>query len=220
MELGVADQGAGFDLGATLRSLDERMKLGEREHGLAKVRRLAHELSSDTREPGLHSVRCDFYEQQRPKSLFDDFSWASSVILVNELPKVLWLGDEDYVGREVVNVLHSAVRRSIRPLLHCYMGRLALRPARYLCVEGRGGKIVTEVPPAFFDTVRSALETYFSEYFQSQKVILFADPDSRERFAEWAKDLGLLYFDSEAECRRALEAIDQDRFPSKASTRT
>ncbi len=219
VELGVTNQGAGFDLEAILKSLDERMKLGEREHGLARVRRLAHELSSYTQKPGWHFVRCDFYEQQRPQSVFDGFSWASPVILVNELPKVLWLGDEDYVGREVVNVLHGAVRRSIRPLLHSYMGRLAQRPARYLCVEGRGGKIVTETPPPFFDTVRSALETYFPEYFQNQKVILLAGPDSQDRFVEWAKDLGLLYFDSEAECRRALEAIDQDRLPSPASAR-
>jgi anti-sigma regulatory factor (Ser/Thr protein kinase) len=209
IQLCVADDGAGFDLKATLGQLRLMMKGGEREHGLLRVHRLSSLLAA-FRADQWHIVVVDIYEKDRPSSVFFEMPDVAPILLQYENPKLLWLGDQLHADWGVFTDLHHLAEDKNKSVLESYFAHLSDNNPKCLAIEVSGHKAPTEAFPFSLPSLRAALELYFDEFFSSGRVVFLAgdtEPFIRREVQEWAKAWRLDCCRHEEDARKAVRRI-------------
>ena len=186
---------------------------GDREHGLLKLARLTGNVHQATKyeDEGRHGVGTYVYELAPVHSrIFERFPFVGPVAVEYEWPRRFWVGDHLSIGDHFMASMRFGADRASRPLLDLYFDAIRGPGVSCLGVEYTGTIVPSEVGPQF-DPLMAALEVSFEPWFESGRVILFANTDETvvlSAMRDWAARWKLPCHEDWASCQEALLRLE------------
>jgi anti-sigma regulatory factor (Ser/Thr protein kinase) len=187
----VIQRGSSFDLSEALRTGRRAYQLGDREHGLVKIARLASHLKLDDAETaeGQVGLACSVYDLAPISSgVLGEFDFVAPASLEFDLPRRWVLGRDVHVARDLDAALEFAIAEPAPRLLDLYFSELQIPSNGYLGIEFAGRILPSEVGPISIDgevpstfptprshkVIEAAFEIRFRPLFESQRVVMHA----------------------------------------------
>jgi anti-sigma regulatory factor (Ser/Thr protein kinase) len=216
-----------FDLTAALATGRRAYEMGDHEHGLVKVERLASFIDTappageDRYWPG---IECRLFERRPENSgVFHDFPIVTSVYYEHDGIPAWRIGGAEYCGSNASDALAFALEEPAPRLFDLYFGAGIRHLPRFVGIEIAGrahptARLRDQLPriaPKLRgvrsrDTMPAAIEAWFHQQFEKGHVVFHGFDlglDTEHMFAHWTHLWDLPHFADIQELRQYLNAL-------------